>query len=74
MDAEHNVKLGDFGLAKRLNNEQNLAMTRMIDTYYLSPEQLMDEVFTPFQGSNQLQIAMKIKSEHLEPIPPKYSK
>lgn len=85
LDADQNVKLGDFGLAKRLNNEANFEMTRLVDTYYLSPEQLREEVFTektdiwaigcllyqlatlntPFQGSNQLQVAMKIKSGQL---------
>lgn len=46
LDADHNVKLGDFGLAKRLNNEDNFGMTMLNDAYYLSPEQLTTGTFT----------------------------
>ena len=94
LDSENNVKLGDFGLAKRISNEANFEMTKLNDAYYLSPEQLQNEVFTektdiwslgcllyqlttlnvPFQGSNQLQVAMKIKTGQLEPISSLYSK
>lgn len=46
LDAQSNVKLGDFGLARRLNNEENFAQTRLEQTYYLSPEQLKEGIFT----------------------------
>lgn len=46
VDAANNVKLGDFGLARRLNNEENFAKTKINQTYYLSPEQLQEGIFT----------------------------
>lgn len=37
MDAEHNVKLGDFGLARILHHNFSLAKTFVGTPYYMSP-------------------------------------
>jgi serine/threonine protein kinase len=47
LDSAFNVKLGDFGLARRLNNEENFTKTTLHQTFYLSPEQLKEGIFTP---------------------------
>ena len=94
LDAQQNVKLGDFGLAKRINNEDNFCKTRMDEAYYMSPEQLKDGIFTertdiwaigcllyqmaalslPFPGDNQMQVAMRIRSNIIHSLPLEYSK
>lgn len=46
VDSANNVKLGDFGLARRLNHEEDFSKTKIEQTYYLSPEQLQQGVFS----------------------------
>lgn len=41
------VKLGDFGLAKALGNSIQFATTYVGTPYYMSPEVLMDEPYSP---------------------------
>ena len=47
LDQDNTVKLGDFGLAKILDQEQFLANTYVGTPYYMSPEVMMDKPFTP---------------------------
>ncbi|CAN6651930.1 hypothetical protein TRVA0_025S01464 [Trichomonascus vanleenenianus] len=47
LDGENCVKLGDFGLAKMLDQEHLLANTYVGTPYYMSPEVLMDQPYTP---------------------------
>jgi NIMA (never in mitosis gene a)-related kinase len=45
--ANGNFKLGDFGLAKSLNNEIEFATTCVGTPYYMSPEVLLDKPYSP---------------------------
>lgn len=47
LDKEHSVKLGDFGLAKMLDQEHIMANTYVGTPFYMSPEVLMDQPYTP---------------------------
>ncbi|KAJ8100638.1 kinase-like domain-containing protein [Lipomyces tetrasporus] len=47
LDAENAVKLGDFGLSKVLDPEHSLATTYVGTPYYMSPEVLLDQPYTP---------------------------
>ncbi|XP_060686892.1 serine/threonine-protein kinase Nek2 isoform X1 [Hemiscyllium ocellatum] len=40
LDAQHNVKLGDFGLARILQHDTSFAKTFVGTPYYMSPEQI----------------------------------
>ncbi|XP_061560366.1 serine/threonine-protein kinase Nek2 [Phycodurus eques] len=40
LDVKHNVKLGDFGLARILNHDTSFAKTFVGTPYYMSPEQM----------------------------------
>ncbi|KAM8818083.1 serine/threonine-protein kinase Nek2 [Rhynchonycteris naso] len=40
LDGNHNVKLGDFGLARILNHDTSFAKTFVGTPYYMSPEQM----------------------------------
>ncbi|XP_041467819.1 serine/threonine-protein kinase Nek2-like [Lytechinus variegatus] len=40
LDADHNVKLGDFGLARVLHHDTSFAKTFVGTPYYMSPEQM----------------------------------
>uniref|UniRef100_A0A4W3IF37 non-specific serine/threonine protein kinase n=1 Tax=Callorhinchus milii TaxID=7868 RepID=A0A4W3IF37_CALMI len=40
LDAQHNVKLGDFGLARILQHDTSFAKTFVGTPYYMSPEQM----------------------------------
>ncbi|ERE72671.1 serine/threonine-protein kinase Nek2-like protein [Cricetulus griseus] len=40
LDSKHNVKLGDFGLARILNHDSSFAKTFVGTPYYMSPEQM----------------------------------
>ncbi|XP_072164685.1 serine/threonine-protein kinase Nek2-like [Diadema setosum] len=40
LDANHNVKLGDFGLARVLHHDNSFAKTFVGTPYYMSPEQM----------------------------------
>ncbi|XP_786794.1 serine/threonine-protein kinase Nek2 isoform X1 [Strongylocentrotus purpuratus] len=40
LDADHNVKLGDFGLARVLQHDTSFAKTFVGTPYYMSPEQM----------------------------------
>lgn len=42
LDANYNVKLGDFGLARIMNSDSEYAKTTVGTPYYMSPE-LIDE-------------------------------
>lgn len=44
---DYSIKLGDFGLAKMLDEEHLLANTYVGTPYYMSPEVLMDQPSTP---------------------------
>lgn len=47
LNSEKAVKLGDFGLAKMLTSLSQFAKTYVGTPYYMSPEVLMDEPYTP---------------------------
>lgn len=47
LDEFNSVKLGDFGLAKILDQEHFMANTYVGTPYYMSPEVLLDKPFTP---------------------------
>ncbi|ANB11068.1 serine/threonine protein kinase KIN3 [Sugiyamaella lignohabitans] len=47
LDENYSVKLGDFGLAKMLDQENRFARTYVGTPYYMSPEVLLDEPSTP---------------------------
>ncbi|KAA8915474.1 hypothetical protein TRICI_002395 [Trichomonascus ciferrii] len=47
LDKNHSVKLGDFGLAKMLDQEHIMANTYVGTPFYMSPEVLMDQPYTP---------------------------
>lgn len=47
LDGDTCVKLGDFGLAKMLDQENILANTYVGTPFYMSPEVLMDQPYTP---------------------------
>jgi NIMA (never in mitosis gene a)-related kinase len=42
LDSQHNVKLGDFGLAKVLAHSNSFAKTFVGTPYYMSPEQISE--------------------------------
>lgn len=93
LDAENNVKLGDFGLSKVLSNESNFAYSNVGTPYYMSPEQIDElryneksdiwslgcflyELVTlkpPFEATNHLSLALKIKTGKIERINNRYS-
>jgi len=93
LDANHNIKLGDFGLSKILTDEKGFAYSTVGTPYYMSPEQITDKKYNeksdiwacgcllyelcaqspPFEASNQLSLALKIKSGKFERIPSRYS-
>lgn len=45
LDHESNVKLGDFGLAKQLQNQDKLAETWVGTPYYMAPEMINEESY-----------------------------
>lgn len=47
LDQNNSVKLGDFGLAKILDQDHFMANTYVGTPYYMSPEVLLDRPFTP---------------------------
>jgi len=93
IDSSNNIKLGDFGLSKILNDDTGFACTKVGTPYYMSPEQIDDNRYNeksdvwacgcllyemcslnpPFEASNQLSLAIKIKSGKYENIPNVYS-
>jgi NIMA (never in mitosis gene a)-related kinase 2 len=40
MDSQHNIKLGDFGLARVMGEDSEFAKTHVGTPYYMSPEQV----------------------------------
>ena len=93
LDAQNNIKLGDFGLARVLNENSTFAQTHVGTPYYMSPEQITEAKYNeksdiwslgclvyelaalkpPFEASNHLALAMKIKSGKYDRIPLRYS-
>jgi serine/threonine protein kinase len=93
LDANNNVKLGDFGLAKILDLDKDFAETKVGTPYYMSPEQIIEKKYNeksdiwalgcllyelcslspPFEATNHLSLALKIKSGKFDRIPPVYS-
>uniref|UniRef100_UPI00358F9BE9 serine/threonine-protein kinase Nek2 isoform X1 n=2 Tax=Myxine glutinosa TaxID=7769 RepID=UPI00358F9BE9 len=93
LDAQQNVKLGDFGLARILQHDTSFAKTFVGTPYYMSPEQfccmsyneksdiwslgcLLYELCSltpPFTGSNQKQLAERIKEGRFKKIPMHFS-
>jgi NIMA (never in mitosis gene a)-related kinase len=45
LDAQNNVKLGDFGLSRILSKEAEYASTHVGTPYYMSPEQIKESVY-----------------------------
>ncbi|XP_069092810.1 serine/threonine-protein kinase Nek2-like [Pleurodeles waltl] len=45
LDSKHNVKLGDFGLARILHHDYSFAKTFVGTPYYMSPEQMSSELY-----------------------------
>ena len=43
LDADYNVKLGDFGLSRIMGDESIFAYTHVGTPYYMSPEQINDQ-------------------------------
>jgi NIMA (never in mitosis gene a)-related kinase len=93
LDSNSDVKLGDFGLARVMNNESQFAFTHVGTPYYMSPEQIMEQKYNqksdiwsagcvvyeivslraPFEATNQIQLAHKIKKGEIDRIPAMYS-
>lgn len=93
MDAENNVKLGDFGLSRVLTESNNFAVSNVGTPYYMSPEQIeeleyneksdiwslgcflyeISALIPPFEASNHLSLANKIKLGKFERIPSRFS-
>ncbi|ODQ64287.1 kinase-like protein, partial [Nadsonia fulvescens var. elongata DSM 6958] len=47
LDKDNSVKVGDFGLAKMLDQEHFFANTYVGTPYYMSPDVLLDQPYTP---------------------------
>ena len=45
LDGNSDVKLGDFGLARVMNQESQFAFTHVGTPYYMSPEQIHDQKY-----------------------------
>lgn len=89
LDAQKNVKLGDFGLARILSKSAKFAHTNVGTPYYMSPEQVNEKAYNeksdiwslgcliyelgalvpPFEASNQLALAMKIRAGTYRELP-----
>jgi NIMA (never in mitosis gene a)-related kinase len=89
IDAQNNVKLGDFGLSRIMGDESVFAYTHVGTPYYMSPEQIDEQRYTykcdiwsagcviyeiislraPFEATNKIQLAYKIKLGEVERIP-----
>lgn len=42
IDAQNNIKLGDFGLSRLMNEDSEFAQTHVGTPYYMSPEQIQE--------------------------------
>jgi NIMA (never in mitosis gene a)-related kinase 2 len=89
LDAEDNVKLGDFGLSRIMGDQSVFAQTHVGTPYYMSPEQIQEQRYNeksdiwsagcviyealalraPFEATNQIQLAYKIKLGKIDRIP-----
>uniref|UniRef100_A0A096LPN6 non-specific serine/threonine protein kinase n=1 Tax=Poecilia formosa TaxID=48698 RepID=A0A096LPN6_POEFO len=77
------VKLGDFGIARILNNTLEMARTCVGTPYYLSPEicesrpynnkTILLLIITLFEGNSLRQLVSKICRGHYAPVPSRYS-
>ncbi|KAJ1077387.1 hypothetical protein K5549_018541, partial [Capra hircus] len=77
------AKLGDFGIARVLNNTMELARTCIGTPYYLSPEICQNKpynnktvilLFKNFEGNNFQQLVLKICQARVPPISPRFSR
>ena len=93
LDQSNSVKLGDFGLARILNENSLFCRTHVGTPYYMSPEQVDEAKYDekcdiwscgcllyelaalrpPFEASNHLSLALKIKSGKFDRLPLRYS-
>lgn len=93
LDADDNVKLGDFGLSRIMGEQSVFAQTHVGTPYYMSPEQIQEQRYNeksdiwsagcviyetlslraPFEATNQIQLAYKIKLGKIERIPSHFS-
>jgi NIMA (never in mitosis gene a)-related kinase len=93
LDAQNNIKLGDFGLSRIMSENSIFAYTHVGTPYYMSPEQINEAKYNeksdiwsagcllyeiaalkpPFEATNHLALAMKIKSGKFERLPIRYS-
>uniref|UniRef100_A0A4X2LMD1 non-specific serine/threonine protein kinase n=1 Tax=Vombatus ursinus TaxID=29139 RepID=A0A4X2LMD1_VOMUR len=71
------AKLGDFGIARVLNNTMELARTCVGTPYYLSPEICQNKPYNNKTGNflctNLQQLVLKICQARFDPISPKFS-
>jgi len=93
LDGQNNIKLGDFGLSRVMNEQSMFAYTHVGTPYYMSPEQINESKYNeksdiwsagcllyeiaalrpPFEASNHLSLAIKIKAGKFERLPIRYS-
>lgn len=93
LDANNNVKLGDFGLSRIMGKESIYAYTNVGTPYYMSPEQISEQKYNeksdiwsagcilyeiaalkpPFEATNQVSLALKIKDGKYNRLPKIYS-
>ncbi|KAL4435377.1 hypothetical protein ABPG74_022860 [Tetrahymena malaccensis] len=93
LDAQNNIKLGDFGLSRVMGEQSEFADTHVGTPYYMSPEQIQEKKYNeksdiwsagcllyemaalkpPFEATNHLSLAIKIKSGKFERLPLRYS-
>jgi NIMA (never in mitosis gene a)-related kinase len=60
LDSKHNVKLGDFGLARILNHDTSFAKTFVGTPYYMSPVSILEFNFFFFPETGFLCVALTV--------------